>query len=129
MRMMGLRPQYRYRAKVVRVVDGDTFDVNLDLGFGVWLRRQRLRLEGIDTPKIRGKERPEGLIAKQFVEEALLPKEHTTRNHKVIVETFKDKMGKYGCLLAVIWYAVRRDEFRNLNVELVEKGLAERVEY
>ena len=42
---------YRYKCVLVRVVDGDTIDINLDLGFGVWLFKQRVRLMGIDTPE------------------------------------------------------------------------------
>ena len=44
---------YEYRTKVVRVVDGDTVDVDIDLGFGVWLRKSRIRLLGVDTPESR----------------------------------------------------------------------------
>ena len=42
---------YEYKCKMVRVVDGDTVDVDIDLGFGVWLRKQRIRMYGIDTPE------------------------------------------------------------------------------
>ena len=41
---------YEYKCKMVKVVDGDTVDVDIDLGFGVWMRDQRIRLYGIDTP-------------------------------------------------------------------------------
>ena len=41
---------YEYKCKIRKVVDGDTVDVDIDLGFGVWLRKQRVRLVGIDTP-------------------------------------------------------------------------------
>ena len=44
-------PAYLYRAVVVRVVDGDTIDVDIDLGFYVWIRKQRIRLIGIDAPE------------------------------------------------------------------------------
>ena len=44
---------YEYKCKMVRVVDGDTVDVDIDLGFGVWLRKQRIRMYGIDTPQSR----------------------------------------------------------------------------
>ena len=44
---------YEYKCKMVRVVDGDTVDVDIDLGFGVWLRNQRIRMYGIDTPESR----------------------------------------------------------------------------
>ena len=42
---------YEYKCKIRKVVDGDTVDVDIDLGFGVWLRKQRVRLVGIDTPE------------------------------------------------------------------------------
>jgi micrococcal nuclease len=42
---------YEYRAHLVKVVDGDTVDVDIDLGFGVWLKDERVRIMGIDTPK------------------------------------------------------------------------------
>ena len=41
---------YEYRVKVVKIIDGDTVDVDIDLGFGVWLKKERIRLFGIDTP-------------------------------------------------------------------------------
>ena len=41
---------YEYRCQVLRVVDGDTIDIDIDLGFGVWMRKQRVRLKGVDTP-------------------------------------------------------------------------------
>ena len=44
---------YEYRCKIVRVVDGDTVDVDIDLGFGVWMHKERIRLHGIDTPESR----------------------------------------------------------------------------
>ena len=44
---------YDYNFKLVKVVDGDTIDVDIDLGFGVWLRKQRVRMMGIDTPESR----------------------------------------------------------------------------
>ena len=44
---------YEYKCKLVKVVDGDTIDVDIDLGFGVWMRNQRIRLYGIDTPESR----------------------------------------------------------------------------
>ena len=42
---------YEYRCKIVRVVDGDTVDVDIDLGFGIWMHKERVRLYGIDTPE------------------------------------------------------------------------------
>ena len=47
---------YEYRCKVLRVVDGDTVDVDIDLGFGVWMHKERVRIMGIDTPESRTKD-------------------------------------------------------------------------
>ena len=44
---------YEYRCNVVKVVDGDTVDVDIDLGFGVWLHKERISLFGIETPESR----------------------------------------------------------------------------
>ena len=44
---------YSYKVNVTRIVDGDTVDVDVDLGFAVWLKKQRVRMHGIDTPESR----------------------------------------------------------------------------
>ena len=44
---------YEYRCKLIRVSDGDTMDIDIDLGFGGWLKGERVRLYGIDTPESR----------------------------------------------------------------------------
>ena len=59
---------YEYRCKILRVVDGDTVDVDIDLGFGVWMHKERIRLHGIDTPESRTRDKVEkifGLEAKE----------------------------------------------------------------
>ena len=66
---------YEYKATIVKVVDGDTVDVDIDLGFDVWLRNQRIRLYGIDTPECRTRnkrEKANGLLAKKYVQETLI---------------------------------------------------------
>ena len=65
---------YEYRCKVVKVIDGDTVDVDIDLGFGVWLHKERVRMFGIDTPESRTRDLEEkkfGLAAKQFLTDML----------------------------------------------------------
>ena len=42
---------FTYQATVLRIIDGDTVDVDIDLGFSVWLKKQRVRMMGIDTPE------------------------------------------------------------------------------
>ncbi len=53
---------YRYKVDVTGIVDGDTVDVDIDLGFGIWMKKQRVRLMGIDTPESRTKDLEEKLI-------------------------------------------------------------------
>ena len=65
---------YEYNATIRYIVDGDTVDVDIDLGFDVWLRNQRIRLYGIDTPECRTRNKQEkahGLLAKDYVEKTL----------------------------------------------------------
>jgi len=87
---------YEYRCKVTRVVDGDTVDVDIDLGFGVWMHKERVRLYGIDTPESRTRDLEEkkyGLIAKEHIK-SFMP----VGSMQTLV-TVKDKAGKYGRIL------------------------------
>ena len=123
-----MKPAYTYRATVMRIYDGDTIYVDIDLGCGQHMlgvdgRGEPLRLFGIDTPEIRGEERAEGLVARDRVV-ALIP-----IGTRVVVETFLDKKGKYGRLLAVVHYEAEPDLWRSLNAQLVTEGLAEYVNY
>jgi len=66
---------YEYKATIVKVVDGDSIYVDIDLGFDVWLRNQSIRLYGIDTPECRQKDKARkahGLLAKAYVQKALI---------------------------------------------------------
>lgn len=84
-----MKPElYNYDATVERVIDADTVVCNLDLGFGVWMRKVSVRVLGINAPEISGKERPEGLVAKARVVELLPP------GTKVTV--CSRELGKYG---------------------------------
>ena len=65
---------YEYNCKIVKVVDGDTVDVDIDLGFGVWMRNERVRLYGIDAPESRTSDKEEkkyGLAAKKYVQDCM----------------------------------------------------------
>jgi len=62
---------HEYPCVITKIIDGDTIDVDVDLGFDCWLHRQRIRLYGIDTPESRTRDLEEkkyGLAAKAFVE-------------------------------------------------------------
>jgi micrococcal nuclease len=88
---------YEYNCKISRVVDGDTVDVDIDLGFDTWRCGERIRLYGVDTPECRtrdAEEKAAGLLAKKFVEQML----HVGGTYKL--ET-REK-GKFGRYLGVI---------------------------
>ena len=70
---------YEYKCEIVKIVDGDTIDVNIDLGFGTWIHNERIRLYGIDTPESRTRDLPVG--------------------SKQVLRTKKDKSGKFGRVL------------------------------
>ena len=66
---------YEYNCKITRIVDGDTMDCDIDLGFGVWIHKERVRIYGIDTPESRTRDLVEkrfGLAAKDFAKKFLL---------------------------------------------------------
>jgi len=109
---------YEYKAKLDRVIDGDTIDVVVDLGFYTKVK-ERLRLAGIDTPEVYGtkknsKEYQKGVEAKEYVEKRL-----QENNNEMIIKT--DKVGKYRRWIAEI---ILEDSKKTLNQELVEKGFA-----
>ena len=109
---------FEYNFKLVKVVDGDTIDVHIDLGFGVWLRNQRIRMMGIDTPESRTRDLEEkkfGLLAKDKLQTLLA-------NGKVI-KTFKDAKGKFGRILAdVIVYHSAEDRWCGATEIMIAQG-------
>jgi len=113
---------WQYRADVERVVDGDTLDLRIDLGFGVTLTgdEARIRLHDIDTAEIYGSSRDSeeyqtGQVHKQFVEDWVA--EAADEPWPFLVETRKDdERGKYGRWLATIH---RRDDGAILNGDLL----------
>jgi micrococcal nuclease len=87
---------YEYRCIIIKVIDGDTADVDIDLGFGVWMKKQRIRFYGIDTPESRTRDLEEkkyGLMAKEMV------LAHLPIGSTQILRTHKDGVGKYGRIL------------------------------
>jgi len=106
---------YEYNCKIVRVIDGDSIVVDIDLGFDTWRCGERIRLYGIDTPECRtrnAEEKAAGLLAKEFVEETL----HVGGTYKLTTRQ-KDKFGHY---LGVI----KLTDETSINVALVKERLA-----
>ena len=112
---------YEYRVNIVKVVDGDTVDVDIDLGFGVWLKKQRVRLYGIDTPESRTRDLEEkkfGLMAKNYLKDRL--------SEGAILKTRLDKKGKFGRILGEFLVIDNEGHSRfevsvNVNEEMVIK--------
>jgi len=106
-----------YNAEVKKVVDGDTFDIVIDLGFDV-LKKGRVRLYGVNTPESRTsniEEKKLGLAAKEFTDQWL-----TKAGKYVKIETVIDKNEKYGRVLAKVWDS----EGNCLNTDIITAGLA-----
>lgn len=108
---------YNYQAKLVRVVDGDTLEVDLDMGFKTW-KRVFLRLQGINCPESRGETKVAGLAARDFVVKELPP----------IFLVQSNSLDKYGRSIANIWYQIDSDWF-NLSQVLVDNNHAELIKY
>jgi len=126
---------YRYRANITKVYDGDSVTADIDLGLGTWVTKQKLRLFGIDTPELRGdeEEKVKGRAARDWLKARLLYKgleeleDLVQISAAVVIETHRDKTGKYGRWLCTIWHPNLMGEWINLNQELINTGHA--VEY
>tara|TARA_R100001082_G_scaffold93765_1_gene60597 strand:+ start:813 stop:1232 length:420 start_codon:yes stop_codon:yes gene_type:complete len=105
---------YEYNCEVKRIVDGDTVDVVIDLGFDIHYS-SRVRLYGIDTPESRTRNKDEkvrGLMSKEYLIDAL-------SKGQVVIKTHKDKKGKFGRVLGEMYVADK-----NINLMMVDDHLA-----
>lgn len=112
---------HEYRCTIKRVVDGDTVDIDIDLGFGIWVHNERVRLYGIDTPESRTRdleEKKAGIYAKQCVE-TFLPVGSTQT-----LKTYKDKVGKYGRILGeFVIYDPEQDRQTTINEYMIRNKI------
>ena len=107
---------YEYKVNILKVVDGDTVDVDIDLGFGVWLRNERVRIVGIDCPESRTSDRIEkvfGEAAKQRLT-SLLSSEATLISQ--ISKMGENMKGKFGRILG---------DFKTINDQIISTTLME----
>ena len=107
---------YEYKVNILKVVDGDTVDVDIDLGFGCWLRNERVRIVGIDTPESRTSDRIEkvfGEAAKQRLT-SLLSSEATLISQ--ISKMGENMKGKFGRILG---------DFKTINDQIISTTLME----
>lgn len=93
--IVGVTDRYVRNGVVVSVYDGDTMTVDIDLGFGVWKRKEKLRLYRINTPE---NNTPEGQAVTAYVKGLLLP------GTEITIQTIKNRQEKYGRYLAEVWF-------------------------
>ena len=109
---------YQYKAIITKVIDGDTVDVNIDLGFDVWLKNQRIRLYGIDTPESRTSDKVEKVFGNLAKSKVL---EFCPVGSEIILQTkTDDSRGKYGRILGEL---ITKDGL-NVNEYFIEHSYA-----
>lgn len=106
---------FEYKAIVRKVYDGDTIRADVDLGFGMWVMNKSFRLYGINAPEVRGVSIQEGYKSRDWLREQI------PLGSEIIIKTKKDKQGKYGRYLVVLYL-----DDRNLNEEMINLGLAKK---
>ena len=114
--------KYIYRGKLDRVVDGDTIDALIDVGFDIWLKK-RVRFQGIDAWESRTRnleEKAKGLEAKARVIELL----DKVSNKPGYFRIRSHGLGKYGRLLGEIFIMDKDDKQISINEQLIEEGHA-----
>ena len=104
------------------MVDGDTIDVDIDLGFNITLSNQRIRLQGVDTPESRTRDLEEkkfGLLAKEVVES------YCPVDGYITLKTTKDERGKFGRILGdFLVYDGATDSWKMLGEILIDNHFA-----
>ena len=113
---------YQYKAFVTKVYDGDTITVEVDLGFKTFVKGEKIRLSRINAPEIRGVSREDGINSRDYLRELILEKE-------ILLETIRDKKGKYGRYLGEVYIEIETNKWLNINDDLVNKGFAVYKEY
>ena len=112
---------YEYECTIRKVVDGDTIDVDINLGFNTWINNERVRLYGIDTPESRTRDLEEkkfGLYAKSVVDKYL------PVGSKQVLVTHLDKVGKFGRILGEFRiYDGEQDRQTTINEYMIRKSI------
>jgi len=109
---------YEYQAVVTNVVDGDTIDINIDLGFHITVA-QRCRFRGINCPEVHGASKPKGLVAKDFTAAWL-----KATNNEIIIRTKKPYADdKYGRFLVEIYPTIKAGGAKVASVQPLDETL------
>ena len=135
---------YEYKVYIIKIVDGDTVDVDIDLGFGMWIKDERVRMMGIDTPESRTRDKVEkkfGLASKERLK-SMLGKKGVLKTQ--VNKKGEDMKGKFGRILgdfvvddkmateilveegyAVAYFGGSKDEVQAKHLENRERLIAE----
>ena len=116
------RDTYVRRGRIVRLIDGDTCVLDFDMGMSITVRAT-VRLFGINTPEVRGPEKEAGHAATQHLADLLVKYRHAGE-WDIVVQTFKDKRGKFGRYLATLIGIDAAGEAVDLNQRMVADGHA-----
>lgn len=113
--MIDLSPLYLYSARVVSIIDGDTFDLGIDLGFGIEIR-DRVRLFGVNCPEISSSE---GIQAVEYINSLVKV------DQQITIRSIKNRREQYGRYLVIIYLESDPNKIsKSLNRMLLESGNA-----
>ncbi len=112
-----------YPATIISVYDGDTVRADIDLGFGVFLQNQKLRLARINAPEVKGDSIEAGKVSRDALRKKILEKPVELHTYATGRKRKEDKKGKWGRVLVDIYY-----EGVCMNDWLMEEGLAKAYE-
>lgn len=110
---------YTYKAKVIRVIDGDTVELMLDLGCSIF-KKETIRLYDINAPEKKGLTHAEGVKSMLYLDKIL-----SSFADSILVKTIKDKDDKYGRLLGIVHYSYTSTHFEDsINQKMIDDGYA-----
>ena len=105
---------YQYKATITNVIDGDTFDMDIDLGFNIHIH-ERVRPLDIDTPEKFGADKPLGLLVQQYAQNNFLGKEVVIRSEKADTSANTDSFGRWLVRVNIFGEEIR-DIYNNLGI-------------
>jgi micrococcal nuclease len=108
---------FHYNATITEVYNGNTCIVDIDLGFLIWVKGEKVHLNRIHAPEIRGNERKEGIASKNFLKKVVM-------NRSVTLETIPNTTNKGNRFAVEMWVLDKNGKRQNVNDLLVEAGFA-----
>jgi len=111
---------YNYSAKVIKVINGDTVELLINLGRNIFIK-ETIRLYGINAPEKKGLTHEAGVKSMMYLDKIL----STIIGGKIYIQTIKDQNDKYGRLLGILHYSEFYNSFENsINQQMITDGYA-----